>query len=135
MKYLLDTNTCIRYINGRAPQLRTRFLATPGDDIAVCAIVKAEMFYGAAKSKTPGVSLAKQRVFLDRFTCLHFDDAAAAIYGPMRARLEQQGTPIGSHDMLIAAIALANDLILVTHNTSEFRRIEELQIEDWEAQP
>jgi tRNA(fMet)-specific endonuclease VapC len=95
MKYLLDTNTCIRYINGRAPQLRSKFLATPGDDIAVCAIVKAEMFYGAAKSRASDVSLAKQRAFLDRFTCLYFDDTAAAIYGPMRAKLEQQGTPIG----------------------------------------
>lgn len=134
MKYLLDTNTCIRYINGRSPQLRSKFLVTSGDDIAVCTIVKAEMFYGAAKSQMPDVSLAKQRAFLDQFACLHFDDDAAAAYGPMRAKLERRGTPIGSHDMLIAATALANNLILVTHNTSEFSRVEGLQFEDWEAE-
>jgi len=132
MKYLLDTSTCIRYINGRAPKLREKFLTVSEDDIAVCTIVKAEMFYGSAKSQTPEVSLRKQQVFLDRFACLNFDNAAAAVYGPMRARLEQQGTPIGSYDMLIAAIAVASKLILVTHNSAEFSRITGLQIEDWE---
>lgn len=135
MKYLLDTNTCIRYLNGRAPRLRERFLAAAPQDIAVCTIVKAEMFYGAAKSRNPALSLAKQHAFFDRFTCLAFDDAAAAAYGPLRAALEKQGTPIGSYDMLIAAIALAHDLVLVTHNTGEFSRIAGLRLEDWEAEP
>jgi tRNA(fMet)-specific endonuclease VapC len=103
------------------------------DDIAVCSIVKAELFAGAAKSNTPEKILAKQQVFLNNFISLPFDDQAAAIYGPMRARLEKSGTPIGPLDMLIAAIALANNLILVTHNTAEFGRIQNLKIEDWEA--
>jgi tRNA(fMet)-specific endonuclease VapC len=132
MKYVLDTNTCIRYINGRSPKLRIKFLTVLDEDIAVCSIVKAELFYGAAKSQTPARSLAKQQTFLNRFTSLPFNDVAAIVYGQIRAKLEKMGTPIGSLDMLIAAIAIANNLILVTHNTAEFGYISDLKIEDWE---
>jgi tRNA(fMet)-specific endonuclease VapC len=132
MKYLLDTNTCIRFINGRAPKLRDAFLQKTEADIFISSITKAEMFYGSAKSQTPEISRAKQEQFFKRFVSLSFDEKAAYIYGTLRAELEQQGTPIGSYDMLIAAIALANDLVLVTHNVGEFSRIKELKIEDWE---
>lgn len=63
----------------------------------------------------------------------HFDDKAAIEYGQIRAYLERQGTPVGPIDTLIAAIALANNLILVTHNTAEFSRVPGLKIEDWET--
>ncbi len=132
MKYLLDTNTCIRYINGRAPRLRLKLPTVSANDIAVCAIVVAEMFFGAAKSNTPQRSLAKQQAFLRPYVSLPFDDKAAIAYAQIRANLEKLGTPIGPLDLLIAAIALANDLILVTHNTAEFGRIDGLKIEDWE---
>jgi tRNA(fMet)-specific endonuclease VapC len=133
MIYLLDTNTCIRYINGRSPQLRTKFLTISGDDdIAVCSIVKAELYYGAAKSDNSVRTLAKQQEFLNRFVSLPFEDKAAAVYGPLRARLQKLGTPIGPLDMLIAAIAIAHSLTLVTHNTAEFSRVDKLKIEDWE---
>lgn len=59
MKYLLDTNACIRYINGRSPELRTRLSNTPRRDVAVSTITKAEMFYGSAKSQTPERSREK----------------------------------------------------------------------------
>jgi tRNA(fMet)-specific endonuclease VapC len=132
MKYLLDTNTCIRYINGRAPKLRLKLPTIPMVDVVVCDIVVAELFYGAAKSSTPTESLAKQQAFLQPYISLPFDGKAAMHYGFIRAQLEKQGTPIGSLDMLIAAIVFANDLILVTHNTTEFRRVSDLKIEDWE---
>jgi len=133
MKYLLDTNACIRYINGRSPELRARLSNTPRRDVAVSTITKAEMFYGSAKSQTPQRSREKQLEFLTTLITLSFDDMAAIAYGPMRAELERQGTPIGQYDMLIAAVALANSLILVTHNVSEFGRISGLVIEDWEV--
>lgn len=131
MKYLLDTNTCVRYINGRAPKLRMKIPTIHAKDICVCDIVCSELFYGAAKSQTPAISLAKQQRFLKPYTSLPFDNKAAVIYGPMRAKLEVARTPIGSHDMLIAAIALANDLIVITHNTKHFGLIDGLKIEDW----
>lgn len=99
----------------------------------VCSVVKAELFYGAMKSSNPERALAQQLEFLNRFVSLPFNDTSAMIYGRIRAQLTASGTPIGSNDLLIAAIALANDLTLVTHNTREFNRVEGLRIEDWEA--
>ena len=133
MKYLLDTNACIRYINGRAPMLREKIRMTSDADIVVSAITKAEMFYGAAKSQYPKRSRATQKAFFSRFISLPFDDPAAEQFGLIRAALEVAGTPIGAYDVQIAAIALTHGLVVVTHNTREFKRINTLQLEDWEA--
>ena len=101
-------------------------------DISVCSIVRSELFYGAAKSQTPERTLEKQTLFLTPYATVPFDDEMAAVYGQIRATLERQGQPIGALDMQIAAIAIARSLILVTHNTREFRRVPGLQIDDWE---
>ena len=132
MRYLLDTNTCIRYLNGRAPAIRAHLAAVRLAEIAVCAPVKAELYYGAARSQDPTRSLARQEAFLRVFVSLAFDDHAARFYGRIRADLAARGTPIGANDLLIAAIALAAELTVVTHNTSEFGRISGLVLEDWE---
>jgi tRNA(fMet)-specific endonuclease VapC len=133
MKYLLDTNACIRYINGRSPRLRERVAATPRSLIGVSTITKAEMFYGSAKSQTPARSLEKQLEFLETIASVPFDDAAAIAYGTLRVDLERNGTPVGQHDMLIAAIAVSRGLTLVSHNTREFERIKGVTLEDWEV--
>ncbi|MCL4253140.1 MAG: type II toxin-antitoxin system VapC family toxin [Anaerolineae bacterium] len=133
MKYLLDTNTCIRYINGRAPQIRQKMSFISDKDIVVCAITRAEMAYGVAKSQHPELSFRKQLGFLSRFESLPFDDACAKHFGMLRAQLEKAGTPIGAYDMQIAAIALEHNLIVVTHNVREFSRVQGLNIEDWEV--
>ena len=70
--------------------------------------------------------------FFQEFETLPFDEACEEVYGRIRADLGARGTPIGPNDLLIAATALANDVVLITHNTSEFERINGLQIEDWE---
>jgi tRNA(fMet)-specific endonuclease VapC len=132
MKYSLDTNTCIRYINARAPKLRAKIPTIPAHEIIICSVVRAELFFGAAKSQYPEVSHARQYRFLRPYKSLSFDDKAAEVYGVIRAELEKKGMPIGSNDLLIAAIALANNLILVTHNIREFSRVEGLTLEDWE---
>lgn len=132
MRYLLDSNACIRYLNGRAPALRARLVAHSPDEIAVCSIVKAEMYAGAMRSTDQTRTLARQQAFLRRFVSLPFDDLAAEVFGRIRAHLLTAGTPIGPYDMQIAAIALANGLTLVTHNMREFRRVPGLVIEDWE---
>ena len=135
MIYLLDTNVCIRYLNGRAPGVLQRLRALEPSDIAVCSVVKAELFYGAQRSQDPKRSLAVQRQFLQPYRSLPFDDAAAEFAGLLRAGLAAQGTPIGPHDIQIAAIALANTCTLVTHNLREFGRVPNLLLEDWEVQP
>lgn len=133
MKYLLDTNTCIRFINGRAPQIREKMLTVDDTEIGISTIVQAEMFAGSAKSQTPERSRQIQQAFFKRFTIVPFDEKSALVYGDIRATLEKKGTPIGGNDILIAAIAIALDLILVTHNTREFERVDGLKLEDWEA--
>lgn len=133
MKYLLDTNPCIRYLNGRAPLLIQKMAAIPREDIAISIITKAELYYGSAKSQTPERSRQRQLAFLGQFTLLPFDDAAVDHYAELRVLLERRGVPISHPDMQIAAIALANSLILITHNTVEFSRIEGLTLEDWEV--
>ncbi len=130
--YLLDTNCCIRFLNGRAPIVRERLRLRKPHEIAVCSVVKAEMFAGALKSLDPARSLARQQRFLSRFVSLPFDDQAAEACGRIRSQLEQAGTPIGPYDLQIAAIAISNRLSLITHNVREFSRIEGLQWEDWD---
>ena len=85
------------------------------------------------KSQNPRRTLARQQPFVNRFVSLPFDDQAAEIYGEIRADLEKMGQPIGPNDFLIAAIAVANDVTLVTHNTREFGRAKDLKLEDWET--
>ncbi|MCI5150753.1 MAG: type II toxin-antitoxin system VapC family toxin [Candidatus Electrothrix sp. MAN1_4] len=132
MKYLLDTNVCIRYLNGSSENVRKNMVLKKPQDIFLCSVVKAELFYGSMKSRFPEKNLAQQKNFVDRFISLPFDDKAAEVYGRIRAQLEKAGTPIGPNDLLIAAIALSGELTLVTGNTREFSRIERLSCEDWE---
>jgi tRNA(fMet)-specific endonuclease VapC len=132
MKYLLDTNTCIVYLRGKNLGLNKKMEETLISDIAVCSVVKAELFYGSMKSANPERSYALQQEFLSQFVSLTFDDGSANVFGIIRAQLEKQGTPIGAYDLQIAAIAIVNDLTLLTHNTREFSRVSNLKFEDWE---
>jgi tRNA(fMet)-specific endonuclease VapC len=133
MKYLLDTNVCIVYLKGRNLNLKLRLDAVPIEEIAVCSVVKAELCYGAMKSANSERNFSLQQAFLNQFVSLPFDDLAATMFGTVRAQLEVRGTPIGAYDLQIAAIAISNNLTLITHNTREFERVDGLQIEDWEV--
>ncbi len=132
MIYLPDTNACIRYLNPAASAVKRRFQSASPQDIALCDIVKMEMYYGAYRSARQADNLALLRQFFSAFRSLPFDAHAAEICGRIRALLANAGTPIGPYDLQIAAIALANNLILVTHNTREFSRVPGLMLEDWE---
>lgn len=131
MRYLLDTNTCIRYLNRQSENIKARLEQLAPDDVVLCSVVKAELLYGAAKSIAGERTLARLNQFFRSFDSLAFDDRSAAAYGTIRADLERRGVPIGPNDLMIAAIAVANDSILVTHNTREFARIGNLKHEDW----
>ena len=133
MSYLLDTNVCIRFIRGLSPSIAQKFQEVNKDDIFVCSIVAGELAYGAYKSQYVDSNLKIQSAFLNQFDSLPFDDKAAEFFGKIRADLALRGEPIGPYDLQIAAIALANDCTLVTHNVREFGRIAPLKIEDWEA--
>ncbi|WP_254045338.1 type II toxin-antitoxin system VapC family toxin [Thiohalocapsa sp. ML1] len=77
--------------------------------------------------------LARLESFFAPMSSLAFDDACAAHYGLLRADLASRGTPIGSNDLMIAAIARIHDLTVVTNNTDEFKRIIGLRVADWES--
>lgn len=132
MTYLLDTNVCIAHLAGRSLKIKQKLQTIPPAEIALCSVVKAEIIYGTFKGNYTPQAIALRQLFLRQFTSFPFDDPAAELYGKQRARLAILGQSIGPNDLMIASIALANNLILVTHNTREFSRVANLQIEDWE---
>ena len=133
MKYLLDTNTCIGVLTNRVPMLVDRWKRTNPSQIRLCSVVKAELLYGAEKSSKRELVQQKLQLFFSPFRSMPFDDAAAHSYGVIRAAPEAKGHSIGPNDTIIAAIALANGLTVVTHNTREFTRVPGLAVEDWET--
>ncbi len=133
MSFLLDTNACVNYLRQAHGPVAQRLATLPATEVAVCAVVKAELYFGVAQSASPAENRARLEAFLAGLQSWPFDDGAAEIYGDLRAQLTQAGTPIGPNDLLIAAIALAHGATLVTHNTREFSRVPGLAREDWEA--
>jgi len=134
MLYLPDTNVWINHLNPAPSSVRAKLSACPPSQIALCDVVKAELYYGAYKSARQEENLTLLETLFSEFASFAFDGEAAQIFGNIRADLARKGTPIGPYDLQIAAVALANDCILVTHNTGEFSRIAGLKLEDWEAE-
>lgn len=132
MTHLLDTNSCIDHLRkGAGSNVTTRLAAASPGSVILCSVVVAELLYGAYRSAQQTRTMSQVQTFCAPFVSLPFDDRAAAEYGRIRAHLAGLGTPIGPNDLLIAAIALANGLIVVTHNTGEFSRVPGLALEDW----
>ena len=130
--YLLDTNACIRILNNRSPALVARLRSHDPSEVCLCAVTKAELLFGAYNSARPAENLRLLQLFFAPYMSLAFDDACADHYGRVRFDLQRQGIPIGGNDLLIAAIAVANGVTVVTANTREFRRVVGLQFEDRE---
>jgi len=134
MQYLLDTIACIVPMRSAGADSISRRLASVGPaDVALCSVVVAELLFGSLRSQNRTKTLAEVSRFVAGFRSFPFDDASAQHHAELRAHLAPLGTPIGPHDAMIASIALANDLTLVTHNTSEFSRVPGLKIEDWQT--
>ena len=131
MDYLIDTNICIYIMNRRPKSVIERFKTFRPWDIGISTVTVSELRYGAAKSARPEENASRLNAFLAPFAILAYDDAAAGAYGDLRALLETQGHPIGPLDMMIAAHALSLDATLVTNNEKEFRRIKNLDVENW----
>ena len=132
MIYLPDINAWIAYVNPGDSPVKSQLRAHQPTDIAFCAVVKAELLYGAYRSARREDNLRLLATLFQQFESLPFDDAAADAYGHIRADLTVRGTPIGPNDLMIASIALVHHLTLVTHNTREFGRVTGLRLEDWE---
>lgn len=131
MKYFLDTNVIIDGIHGKNANIKTHFESVMSSDIYVSSIVIAELEFGAKHSKDYILNKILYEQFIKDFTEVPFIKAYSGVYGELRHDLTARGIVIGSNDMLIAATALANGGILVTHNTREFSRIKGIMLEDW----
>ncbi len=130
MKYLLDTNTCVFALKQRSRVVEQLRECVP-EDLGVAIITVAELWFGARKSVRPEATRREIDAFLKPFEVLPFDHEAADEYARLRFDLERIGRPIGERDLLIASIAVAHGLIVVTHNVSEFGRLAGLIVEDW----
>jgi tRNA(fMet)-specific endonuclease VapC len=132
MIYLLDTNACIQLWQRQNLNVRRRFMQYAPSEIALCSVVKAELLFGALRSQQQEGNLARLQKLFAPLQSFEFDNQAAEHYAEIRAELTVKGQLIGANDLLIAAIARAQKVTLVTHNTSEFSRVSGLLIEDWE---
>ncbi len=131
MKYMLDTNICIYIIKKKPVQVFLIFNALKVGDVCISSITLAELEYGVYKSQFPERNKLALANFLAPITILPFSDRASVYYGNIRADLEKRGQVIGAYDLLIAAHALSEGLILVTNNTNEFNRIPNLILKNW----
>jgi tRNA(fMet)-specific endonuclease VapC len=131
MRYLLDANVVIGLLNDTTSAVAQRARRESPADVAISAVVAHELYYGADKSRRSQHNVVL--VDLLQFAVIEFDKEDARQTGAVRAFLASQGAPIGPYDVLIAGQAMARNMILVTHNASEFGRVPGLRIEDWEA--
>ena len=132
MPYLPDTNVWIAVLRSNHQGIMARVTAAQRrGDTFLCSIVKAELYYGAYRSPLVAKNIGLLDGLFPLFDSLPFDDRAGDVYGKIRTDLERTGKVIGPNDMMIAAIAIANDLTVVTHNIREYSRIVGLKIEDW----
>lgn len=131
-QFLLDTNVCIKLLNGTSPSVAKALAIHDVADILLCSGVKSELFYGARRSSRPEANLRTLDRFFEPFVSVDLDDSAAEHAGWIRAELGAAGTPIGPLDVMIAATARAHGLTLVSHNTREFGRVRGLKLVDWE---
>jgi len=128
--YVLDTNTLIYFFKGQGRVAERLFLKVPSE-IAIPAIVVFELQTGIAKSSSPRKRIKQLESLIEAVKVLPFSGKEARVSATIRARLEEKGEPIGPYDVLIAGTALACRGTLVSHNLTEFKRVNGLKTEDW----
>ncbi len=128
--WMLDTNILSDLIRNPRSALMQRLDAILPDAVCTSIVVACELRFGACRKNS---DVLKRRVeqLLDALVILPLDPPADRHYADIRASLERAGTPIGSHDLFIAAHARSRDMTLVTHNIREFARVTGLRLEDW----
>jgi tRNA(fMet)-specific endonuclease VapC len=130
-RLMLDTNICIHAIKRNAPEVVRRLERTGPEDVAISSVVAAELWTGVMKSRERGRNEQALREFLAFVDVRDFPAEAARAYGEIRAELEAKGRSIGAMDLLIAAHAVHERATLVTRNSDEFKRVDQLKVESW----
>ena len=129
--YMLDTDICIYIIKRKPGSVLKRLERLQPGQLVMSVITFAELMNGAKKSQRVEGNIAKLNELAELLEIRPFDQKAAVTYGDVRSTLEKKGNIIGSNDLLIAAHALSLNLILVTNNENEFKRVDGLRIENW----
>jgi tRNA(fMet)-specific endonuclease VapC len=129
-RFLLDTNIVSDLVRHPRGRISERISQVGEADVCTSIVVAAELRFGAAKKKSSRLT-AQLDAVLGAIEVLALEAPVDAVYGMIRARLEQNGQPIGANDLLIAAQALALGFIVVTDNEREFSRVDDLRIENW----
>ncbi len=130
IRYLLDTNIASYLIKEHSAQVRERLRRVPVSEVAISVVTEAELRFGAARSMAAVRYKHLVQEFLLRVEVLAWDSGAARHYAALRGAMEDAGIPMGNFDMMIAAQALAADVVLVTHDRV-FQRVKHLRLEDW----
>jgi tRNA(fMet)-specific endonuclease VapC len=130
VSYLLDTDICIYWLRNRQ-SVRERVTQVGWNQISICVITVAELYYGAYNSNRVTENIARAEFFIQNLPVLPLNDTALRRFGELKAELRRIGQPIADFDLLIASVALAESYILVTNNTRHYDRIPELQLENW----
>lgn len=131
MTYMLDTNICIYAMKNKPEHVLQRLKKELNSGVCISSITLAELEYGMKHSSNPAKNEQALLRFLIPLTVLPFGATAASEYGTIRTYLQNNGTPIGPLDTLIAAHARAENMILVTNNVREFERVPGLEVENW----
>lgn len=130
-RYLLDTNICI-YITKRHPsEVLKRFESLLVGDVVMSIITYGELQFGAGKSHSSRIAHENLERLVELIPVLSLPVSPADHYGRIRSALQRKGASIGGNDPWIAAHALAEDLILVSNNIKEFKRVAGLKSENW----
>lgn len=130
LKYILDTDTCIYWLNGDR-QIEKKVLAAGLANIFITVVTECELFYGAYKSSRVEKNIEVLKTLREKVKTVHTSRDIAPLYGRIKAELERAGQVLDDADLLIASITLANKGTLVTNNTDHFSRVSDLQIENW----
>jgi len=131
MRYMLDTNICIYAIKNKPEKVLRNLQKHEPDEVCISSITYSELMYGVEKSKAGEKNRLALAVLLSNIEIISFDCLASESYAIVRSELEKKGTPIDPLDMMIAGHCLSLGYTLVTNNTREFKRVNNLKIEDW----
>ena len=129
MQYLLDTNICIHFFRG-GYKLDEKIKKVGVANCAISVITLSELVFGAENSKYPERNHELINNFSKQITILPIYDSIY-LYGKEKLRLRKKGIMISDFDLLIGCTAVEKDLIMVTENIKEFKRISNIKLDNW----
>ena len=130
MSYLLDTDICIYWLNGKK-SVRDKLLEIGFQEVSICVITVSELYFGAYNSIKIKQNLTTAEKFIQNIVVLSLSNQTLKQFGQLKAQLRKAGTPVADFDLLIASVAITENLILVTNNTRHYQHIPNLILDNW----